>query len=201
MKDNYELFIKYLDNQMSLKELESFKSELNENQKLKEELNDFKKIFSKGNYNIEIDERYFSTLLPNAKSRISKSKSNKVVKYSLVVPTIILVLFFLFKPIESVKTDKDYSFESLWEVIINDEELAENLVDESIIYGHDYLSDSLLIAEIYNEEIIIDETVFDYLESHLLLNDIDNNLVDSLSEIEFNNLYKNIIDKKILGMK
>lgn len=200
MKDNYKLFIKYLDNQMSSEELESFNSELNENLNLKRELNDFRKVFNKGN-NIEVDERYFSTLLPNAKSRISKSESNKIIKYALIAPAIILVIFFLFKPIEQDSTVKDYNLESFWEVVSSDEELTKNFVNESIILGHDYLTDSLLIDEVYNQELILDETVFDYLENHFSLNDINNNLVDSLSEIEFNNLYENIIDKKILGMK
>ena len=201
MKNNIELFIKYLDDQMNIEESKSFEDNLRINSRLKEEFEAFRKIYSVKNSKIEIDDRYFSTLLPNVKMRLGESKPKYKYRYALILPAIILVVFFLFRPSNNDDIINDYNFENLWVVITQDEDLAQNIVNRAISIENNYLTDSNFISEFYSEEIILDESVFDYLESHLAITEINNNLVDSLSENEFNNLYESIIDKKILGMK
>ncbi len=46
------------------------------NSKLKAEFEHFKQLYSSNKNNINVDDRYFSTLIPNAKKKIIDSQTN-----------------------------------------------------------------------------------------------------------------------------
>ncbi|MCB9209983.1 MAG: hypothetical protein H6609_11445 [Ignavibacteriales bacterium] len=197
MNKNTELFIRYIDHDLSESELNLIEKQLDENSELKLEYENFHQKYLLSKKEIAIDERYFSTIIPNAKNRIVNRKFNYYKKIGIILP-ILLIGFIYFFNSSSNKFDFKEDFPELLQTFINDDELATDLISNAAhIENTSNISDEML-NEYYEEELNFDPTVFEYLEENVTSNDISNNVLNQLSENEFNTLYQELKNKKIL---
>ena len=96
MKNNIELFIKYLDNQLSTKQRKDFELNLNNDHDLKMEFEEYSRFLQSTKERIELDESYFTTVLPKARDRMNNSTPNYFGKLSYIIPIIILVISIVY---------------------------------------------------------------------------------------------------------
>jgi hypothetical protein len=195
MNNNIDIFIKYLDENLSNIERKSFEEQLLQNSQLKAEFEHFNQLYSSNKNNISLDERYFNTLIPNAKKKILESKPIWKNKYVLVLPILIIGLVILLSLPET--TNENENFNQLIEIASIDDQVADDIISANPIY---YMDDRI-IPELYGEDLILDSSVFDYLDENLNITEINNDLVDSFSDSEFMSVYEQIFDKNIVGKK
>jgi len=196
MKNNIELFIKYLEDDLSNGEKNAFEKRFDDDAEFQSEFYSFSKMYYSSKEEVEIDERYFTTLIPKARKRAEQSKSSVYMKFAYLLPIIIIAMFITF----SDKNENISDFELLLQNFTEDEYLKEDLL--SSIYETESLSslDNELLYEFYSDELNYDETVFEYLEEKIVSNEINNELLNQLSESEFNSIYDELTNKKnIIG--
>jgi hypothetical protein len=199
MKHNSDLFIKYLDDQLSADQKKEFKLRLTEDQNLQLEFENHAQVYKSIKKTIEVDERYFATLLPNVRERMDKKSQNYFGKLAYILSVLIIGIFIVyFMNKNNNKLDK--SLISISELLETDENLSsedlENILD---LNRHSHLNDQIL--EMYfNDNIEMDSTLFDYLESNLAANEISNSFLEDLSENEFNLIYQDL-KNEIIGEK
>lgn len=200
MKNNNNIFIKYLDGQLSPGEIKEFENSLDKNQNLKMNFEKFSKAFQSTKNNIEVDERYFQTLLPNARERMHKGSPNYFGKLAYVLPMVLLGVFVIYL-FNTNTPEKDVSLTNISELL----ETNENLSDEelkNVLELNRYSNLDYQILEIYfDDSLEMDETLFEYLESNLAANEISNSFLEELSENEFSTIYKELENIKIVGKK
>lgn len=197
MNKNTELFIRYIDHDLSESELNLIEKQLDENSELKLEYENFHQKYLLSKKEIAIDERYFSTIIPNAKNRIVNRKFNYYKKIGIILPILLIGFIYFFNSSSSNFNFKE-DFPELLQTFINDDELATDLISNAAhIENTSNISDEML-NEYYEEELNFDPTVFEYLEENVTSNDISNNVLNQLSENEFNTLYQELKNKKIL---
>jgi hypothetical protein len=195
MSNNLDTFIKYADGDLSNIDRKVFEEQLVHDSKLKADFELFSQLYASSKNKIRADDRYFTTLLPNAKKRIIESKSFWKYKYRLVFPILIVGLIILFA---WPSPTSDYeNFNNFIEIASLDDELVNDIISAN----PNYFINEEVIPEFYDEDIIIDASVFDYLEENLSSVEINNDLVDSFSESEFLSIYEQILDKNIVGIK
>lgn len=199
MKHNSDLFIKYLDDQLSADQKKEFKLRLTEDQNLQLEFENYAQVYKSIKKTIEVDERYFATLLPNVRERMDKKSQNYFGKLAYILSVLIIGIFIVYF-INTNNNKLDKSLISISELLETDENLSsedlENILD---LNRHSHLNDQIL--EIYfNDNIEMDSTLFDYLESNLAANEISNSFLEDLSENEFNLIYQDL-KNEIIGEK
>lgn len=192
-----ELFIKYLDEQLSQNELKEFDTKLLEDSNFKNQFLEFRNKYENLRAGISIDERYFNTLIPNSKAQEKKTKKKSVLKFAYAMP---VVLFILIVSISNFKNESNssFTFSDFLDEITIDNELTTQLLSNTFNIEDNFILEDELIAEYYAEELDIDESIFEYLENNTSTEDINNNLLEELSDDEFLSLQKELIDKKIL---
>jgi hypothetical protein len=198
MKNKYELFIKYLDDQLSNEEREKFKEQLNNKTSLYKEFQKYEKFYDQSRSEIKIDQRFFNDLIPRAKNRIvSKPESNFIgIKYAFIIPLILLGLYIIF---ETVNQTKYYDFNDLFETFSNDEKVAEELFENSLENWFYYSEDPIIMPEYSVDPDTIDESLFTYLTYNINSNDINYTFLNKFNEEEFNEIYNEIKNKKYIG--
>lgn len=199
MKHNSDLFIKYLDDQLSADQKKEFKLRLTEDQNLQLEFENYAQVYKSIKKTIEVDERYFATLLPNVRERMDKKSQNYFGKLAYILSVLIIGIFIVYF-INTNNNKLDKSLISISELLETDENLSsedlENILD---LNRHSHLNDQIL--EMYfNDNIEMDSTLFDYLESNLASNEISNSFLEDLSENEFNLIYQDL-KNQIIGEK
>jgi hypothetical protein len=199
MKHNSDLFIKYLDDQLSADQKKEFKLRLTEDQNLQLEFENYAQVYKSIKKTIEVDERYFATLLPNVRERMDKKSQNYFGKLAYILSVLIIGIFIVYF-INTNNNKLDKSLISISELLETDENLSsedlENILD---LNRHSHLNDQIL--EMYfNDNIEMDPTLFDYLESNLASNEISNSFLEDLSENEFNLIYQDL-KNQIIGEK
>jgi hypothetical protein len=199
MKHNSDLFIKYLDDQLSADQKKEFKLRLTEDQNLQLEFENYAQVYKSIKKTIEVDERYFATLLPNVRERMDKKSQNYFGKLAYILSVLIIGIFIVYF-INTNNNKLDKSLISISELLETDENLSsedlENILD---LNRHSHLNDQIL--EMYfNDNIEMDSTLFDYLESNLAANEISNSFLEDLSENEFNLIYQDL-KNEIIGEK
>ena len=65
------------------------------------------------------------------------------------------------------------------------------------IYGFD----DLLLNDILDEESVIDESMFDYLNDNIRESDINSNFLNQISSAEFELICTEMVQKQIIGEK
>lgn len=196
MKNNLDIFIKYSDGSLPSVDRKNFEEKLIQDSKLKAEFDLFNELYSSSrNKNISIDDRYFTTLIPNAKKKILSSKPFWKNKYMLALPILIAGLVILLGLPET--NYENENFNELIEIAAIDSEVADGIIRAN----PNYFSDDQILPEFYEEDIVLDVSVFDYLEENLLISEINSDITDSFSESEFMSIYEQIFDKNIIGVK
>lgn len=200
MKNNTDLFFKYLDDQLSADEINEFELRLIEDKDLKLEFEKYAQVFQSIKKTIEVDDRYFTTLLPNSFKRIGKNSQNYFGKLSYILPLLIIGIFIIY--LFNMNTDK---FEEDLTSVSKLLETEENISDKDLknvleLNRYSNLSDQ--ISEIYfDENLEMDITLFEYLESNLSANEISNSFLVELSENELNTIYQELEKNNIVGEK
>jgi hypothetical protein len=198
MKNNIELFTRYFENDLGDLERESFDNKLLEEPNFNEEFLKFIELYNSSKSSFDVDDRYFSTIIPNARKRLENPKPNYLTKSAYLLPIVIIALFFIINSPSSSIVSFKYDFENLLVSFTETEELTEDLFFNAFNIESSYILEDELISEYYENDIKLDESVFEYLEQNLGANEVNYNLINQLSDNEFNNLYDELIDKKIL---
>ncbi len=200
MKNNNDIFIKYLDDQLSADQRKEFERSLNEDQNFKLDFEKYAQIFQSTKETIEVDERYFQTLLPHARERMQKSLPNYFVKLAYILPVLMLGIFFVYL-FNTNSPEIDESLTNISELLETDDSVYDEDLKNVLIFNrYSNLDDQIL--EIYFDDYLeMDETLFEYLESNLAANEISNSFLEELSENEFSTIYNELENKKIAGEK
>ncbi len=200
MKNNNDIFIKYLDDQLSADQRKEFERSLNEDQNYKLDFEKYAQIFQSTKETIEVDERYFQTLLPHARERMQKSLPNYFVKLAYILPVLMLGIFFVYL-FNTNSPEIDESLTNISELLETDDSVYDEDLKNVLIFNrYSNLDDQIL--EIYFDDYLeMDETLFEYLESNLAANEISNSFLEELSENEFSTIYNELENKKIAGEK
>ena len=195
MINNLELFLKYKDDELSERERNSFEKELEFNSNLKTEFELFSQLYSSTKIKISVDDRYFTTLIPNAKNKILPTKPIWKNRYAIILSFVLAGLIsLLVLPLSN--SDSIISNDIIEIASLNDE-----IADDIFGLNQIYFIDDEILPELYDADLILDGTVFDYLDEHISSTDINDDLIDSFSESEFNNVYEQLFDKNIVGIK
>ncbi len=201
--NNTELFAKYFDNSFSEEEKLSFEKRLLEEIELKKEFDKFMEFFGSMKKEVEVDEGYFSTILPNARKRIDeKQKLPKVsffnYKLTYIIPIVLLAAFFVYKfLIFTPQQNDELSFEQIISELSQNKDAAKEILNETLHSSYDYQFDQKIYSMVYDEN-DYNKLLFNYAEANQNFIDVNENLINQLSENEINLLYKKIINKKIL---
>ena len=195
MKNNLELFIKYLDDDLLPKERNFFEKELDLNSKFKNEFEQFTQLYSSTKDNISVDDRYFTTLIPNAKKKMLQTKPIWKNKYAFILPILLVGLVSLL--VLPLNNSDSIKINDLIEIAALNDEMADDIISSNEIY----FTDDQILSEFYDIDLVLDRTVFDYLEEDFSSTEINDDLIDSFSESEFNNIYQQLFDKHIAGIK
>ena len=195
MKNNLELFIKYLDDDLLPKERNFFEKELDLNSKFKNEFEQFTQLYSSTKDNISVDDRYFTTLIPNAKKKMLQTKPIWKNKYAFILPILLVGLVSLL--VLPLNNSDSIKINDLIEIAALNDEMADDIISLNEIY----FTDDQILSEFYDIDLVLDRTVFDYLEEDFSSTEINDDLIDSFSESEFNNIYQQLFDKHIAGIK
>ena len=198
MKNKSELFLKYLDDQLSSEEKKIFEESLKNNFSLNEEFQKYAQIYYKTLSEIEVDERYFNNLLPRARKRIKRPINKFKLKYTIIIPIAILAfLVIYFNSGENLY----YDFNNILKSFTSDEKLAEELFENSFENWHYLYEEDFSLSLFSAESLEVDESFFEYLSYHIRSSDINENLLNKISEEEFNEVYKGLKEKKYIGEK
>ena len=199
-----ERIILYLDNQMNTDEKASFEKELNSSAKLADDLNKYKEILSdiSNVNNISTANDYFVQMIPKFRGRLELQKKLKLMPKLVFSFTTIaaILIFFIFTFNQNNKNVKTTTYTTGLQTSTNSSysELSS-------------LSDQFNFSTMSSEEIANSNSILDSLlieELHLTpqsLNTItaDNNntdlnsLVQGINEKEADQIYNEILRKKI----
>lgn len=130
---------------------------------------------------------------------MDKKSQNYFGKLAYILSVLIIGIFIVYF-INTNNNKLDKSLISFSELLETDENLSsedlENILD---LNRHSHLNYQIL--EMYfNDNIEMDSTLFDYLESNLAANEISNSFLEDLSENEFNLIYQDL-KNEIIGEK
>ncbi|MBK8945656.1 MAG: hypothetical protein IPM32_10365 [Ignavibacteriae bacterium] len=196
-------FIRYVENEFSEIEKKKFETELLKDENLKLEFNKFLKRYKSLNPGINFNEEYFINLLPKVRERISaKEKSflnfNKIPKTAFVIPIIIIALVILFSVFNNQsKIEEKINFENLVSEFIENNEIANELLSESFELNRSSSYDPNIYSYIYDES-DYENIIINYIDENNLTFELNENVINQLSEDEYNLVYGELINKKIL---
>lgn len=198
MKNKQEIFLRYLENDLSIEEKNEFENKLKNDLNIQSDFNKFAKIYHSSKEMIKVDERYFSTILPNARKKIEKTKISTIKKIAYILPVFIIAGILI---ISFQEEETNLEYDQLLHTIVEDEN--DNVDFLNNIYNDDYFAsiDDEALYELYINNIEFDETMFDYLRNNFTSSDIDSELLNRLSEDEFNNIYNELNDIKYRRLK
>ncbi len=200
MKNKSEIFIKYLDNELSPEEKKIFEKKLLDDETFKTEFNLFKENFNSLKISkIDVNENYFNSLLPEARKKIGQTKHTNFIKFAYLLPVIIIGII-LFKTIFNNNFNEN-NFEQLLNSYSTNEDAVVELIDNVYSSDQDFLIDNELLEQLYEIENINDESVYDYLAETVLTSDIEEYLINQLSEEEFNMVYNELLNKNFNNLE
>ena len=197
MKNHKELFIKYLDKQLSEEERSRFENQITGDKDLRMEYENFRRIF----YSIKevpmVNESYFNEIIPKARRRFDIAQNPKYYKYAFILP-FLLLMFYLISQLSN--TEYSYDFEYLFETFTKNEEIANQLFEYPFENLNFYYAD-IELSESMKSNLEIDESLFEYLAEKVRINEIDEVFYDQMTEEEFNEIYDELKKIKYIGEK
>ncbi|MGE5401176.1 MAG: hypothetical protein ACM3S2_12290 [Ignavibacteriales bacterium] len=197
MKMNNKVLM-YLAGSLTEADRKVFELELEQDPRLRSQLEEARGMLVKlREYgNPEADTHYFTNLLPAVRARISgKKKFSLYPKLAYVLPVLAVIAFFIFKPFSSKNADAVDINRTVTEM--NDQAksdiLNSMLVSESGSIRTDMLpenSGEVIESRVANELYKTEEIKSQYIDTDELIN--------NLSSDEAEEIYNNMIHKKIL---
>jgi hypothetical protein len=195
MKKIDENILKYFAGLMNTEELERFEAQLKNDPELKnrfdplnDQINEFRSI-----NDIELNGLYFENMIPKLREKMrARRKYATLKKYSLAIPAlaIILILYILIPFYNNGITDQPVSLAN--EIIknINDDEIADNLIN-------DFSMESALSYSLNGNglDLYLPENVSLSLNSispYVDISGLDYAQFEDLSNPEFEKLYNNL---------
>ena len=139
-----EKVLKYLSGMMTEKEIEKFEEEIRLDNTLSNELEGFKGKLKEISLpaDIQLDERYFISMLPRMKEKLDSKKRNSLSKrISYAIPVMIIIIAIIFFPSNKENTEEAYKL--LTEEVINNidnEEVAGKYLDYTLMQNLSYTS-------------------------------------------------------------
>ena len=146
MKKINEEIVKYISGFMSVSEIENFEKKLLSSQELNEQYEEAKKVLADlkidGN---EVDENYFTNLVPRIRNRLASKKKSFLRKriYYLAPAFTVILLVVLFFPRAKSNSVFDNNYKELAEVVVN------NIHDDEVT--NKYLKNDLNLESTYSE--------------------------------------------------
>ena len=195
MKNNTDLFIKYLDGELSIQEKVSLENELKLNSELNSEFTKFSESYNSLKRNIDVDERYFDSLIPKSRKRMEKNTTSYIVKFVYILPLILVGMFLLNELVLEKGVDSKYNFEKLLDSFTEDEETTIELISDVYNINNNYRIDEQLLSSLYDSENAYDQTLYDYLSENVETSQIENQLFNQLSDDEFDLVYNKLMNK------
>lgn len=204
-----EKLLKYFENEMSDHERKEFEAVLLSNPDLLKKLNEFQKVsssFSAYN-NVEVDERYFSNLIPRfnekKKSKISLFTEylfRPVYLYPILSSAAAVIIIFI--TLNSINKVTPFNFQTVAS------EMQENEINEQLnSIKEDYYSteinkesipDSIVGDYYYSQITESPDQVSEYITSTSGYTVTENSIYNDLSDEEADKIYNELINKKIL---
>lgn len=197
MSKKEDLFLNYLDDQLSVEERKSFIERLKNDSIFNNEFKKFEELYNKSQLRADVDENYFVNLVPNARNRINANKRKNIFKYAYILPVIVFGLLLLYNNQERPA----YNFDTLLESFTDDEIIAGELFENSFDNWNYLIEDDLIITEYFEDSAYVDESLFDYLSSNIRGSDISESFFNEISEDEFNDIYNELSETKFIGEK
>lgn len=200
MNDKIEKFIRYFDGQMSIEQKELFENELSLDPALKEEYSNFELKFEKLKKEVQIDETYFNNIIYNSFNNSQKKFIPLALKAALALP-VLLIIFFLILP-----NERDDNTSLTHDVSALISEFSDNIILRTDLFKDEfnytmYNLDEILLSDIFDEETVMDESLFDYLNDNIRESDINYNFLDKISSAEFEVVFNEMVQKNIIGEK
>jgi hypothetical protein len=199
--NNIDKFIKYLDGQLEYHESKLFETELKNNSDLKEKFEKFSYNYKKSKIEILTNETYFNNLIPNVRRKLDNPKVITLKRLAYILPAFFVGFLIIYQSISSKQFNFKEDFTRVIESFTQDEVTTNDMLSKALQIDNNYIVDDDLLTAYFSQDLQYDETIFEYLEEKLSVNDINNNLVKELTDNEFNSLYKELLNKKIIGTK
>lgn len=196
------LFAKYIENEMSEDEKSKFEKNLALDRDLKVNFEKFYMNYKKLNSEINVDEDYFVTLMPRVRERLSEKKKlfnffSRLPKFVYIIPVFIIgAIVYYNMAIFKNKTDKNTILE-LSNELKNNSELFTEILNEHrrLRIIDDY--DSEIYSIIYSDN-EYENLILNYAEENNHIFELNEKVINELSEEDYNLVYNEIINKKIL---
>ena len=201
--NNIDIFIKYLDNSISEEEKLYFEKRLSNEIELKKDFDEFKNLFDSAKKEIRVDERYFSTILPNTIKRIDEKQKLlnvflPIYKLRYIIPIFLLGAFVVYRLFISVPSaNSQPGIDQIVTELAANDNAAQQILNETIQNSNDLQYDQNVYSMVYDED-EYDKLLFKYAEANKNTIEITDSLINQLSENEFNLVYNEMINKKIL---
>lgn len=189
---------KYIDGELSGEEIINFEKEITNSPELKREIDLFKDALNQFGKlkNVNVDENYFTNILPRFRESISKQKRLKIKpSFALgsVVVLIILAAAYIIITRQSVIENEQITLQQLdneeLKIYLNNnpEDLASSQLTENIPEDYDTLFNLMVAEELslngYTGEYLVDVTS----------NEFYYNILDEFSEEELEGIYNSLI--------
>ncbi|MFZ1289001.1 MAG: hypothetical protein WAR79_02850 [Melioribacteraceae bacterium] len=201
--NNILQFTNYIENELSVNEKQKFEKELSENEKLRKDFSIFLSKYKSLNPEITFDERYFVTLLPRIRQRISEEQKSifnlgKIPKAAYLIPIFLISFVILFSVINTKNNiQKELNFNSLISDFTENNEIATELLSESLQLNNNASYDPNIYSVLY-EESDYEKIIINYFEVNNNIFELNESVINQLSENEYNLVYSELINKKIL---
>jgi len=201
--NNIDLFIKYLDNSFTKEEKLYFEKRLSNEIELKKDFDEFKKLFDSTKEEIKIEEGYFAAILPNTRKRIDEKQKLPSVflpiyKLSYIIPIFLLGAFVVYRLFISVPAvNNQPGIDQIISELATNNNAAQQILNQTIPNSNDLQYDQNVYSMIYDED-EYDKLLFKYAEANKNTIEINDSLINQLSENEFKLVYNEMINKKIL---
>ncbi len=173
---NKEKILRYLAGEMNKPEREQFESEERRSGELNEDLDAAVDLITqiKNLSDIEVNETYFSSLVPKIRNRIEKSeKRKKVYRVSIAFTLLVIILAGIY-----------FSGNQRNEVLLSDAEMEKIINDE---IPHDFITDVLITGTIDLTDTEVQIGEFDITEDYL----------NGFSESDFIQLFNSLSDDEL----
>lgn len=204
MNINRKKIIAYIDGSMTPEEKLLFDKEVEKSQELQRELQELKHFMEtlKEVAAPPVNENYFINILPEFYSRGSGKKKIRIpgIAYSLTAAAaVILILFFIFNPLKS----SEYTNTNELSINLTDQEMNKTLNGYENPYSLNDLMNSAtsktdsIVNNMVKDELDLSSASIDKSVAEQYINTDD--LLDSINDIEANELYSQLINKDIIN--
>ncbi|MDQ7815607.1 MAG: hypothetical protein RDU14_01115 [Melioribacteraceae bacterium] len=195
MKKIDEKILRYFAGLMEAEEVMRFESQLKNDPELKERFvyleNRLTDLLSV--HDIGVNDLYFDSIVPKLREKMTiKRKYSILKKYTLAIPivSVILILFILTPFYDKEYIDQPVSL--AYEIIknINDDEIADNLINDYSLESALSFSENGNGLELYLPENV--SLSFNTISPYVDISRLDYTQLENLSNAEYQQLYKNL---------